>query len=66
MACSKDNAEAEELRREQERWIESAFASASAQRGRPAAKHVVLLSHVTPFMGHEDEPQGHFNWEVEG
>ena len=23
----------------------------------------VILSHIAPFMGSEDEPTGHFNWK---
>ena len=58
IAC--DNDEAREMRAEQERWIEAELTAARTA----GARHVVLLSHVTPFMGDEDEPQGHFNWEV--
>ena len=58
IAC--DNDEAKEMRKGQETWLESQLTFASTS----GATHVVLLSHVTPFMGDEDEPQGHFNWEV--
>lgn len=59
IACR--NEEATAMREAQERWMEAQF---EAARGS-GAKHVVLLSHVSPFMGEEEEPQGHFNWEVE-
>lgn len=56
------NAEAAQLRQAQEDWLESVLASEECKR----AKHVVLLTHVAPFMGREDESHGHFNWSVEG
>jgi 3',5'-cyclic AMP phosphodiesterase CpdA len=37
-------------------WIEAELAPA-ATRG---ATHVVVLSHIAPFMGSEDEPTGRF------
>ena len=58
IACRNDEAAA--MREAQERWMEEQFEAARWS----GAKHVVLLSHVTPFMGQEEEPQGHFNWEV--
>jgi len=59
IACKND--EAREMRAEQDAWLE---AQLHAARGS-GAKHVVLLSHVAPFMGEEDEPQGWFNWDPE-
>eukprot|EP00854_Cymbomonas_tetramitiformis_P015872 gene15872-18822_t len=58
-ACN--NFEADALCKEQEEWIKAEL-DAGATLG---SKHVVLLSHIAPFMGEEDEPQGHFNWAVE-
>ena len=54
-----DNPEADEMAREQAAWVEEEL-SASATAG---AVHVVVLSHITPFMGAEDEETGHFNWK---
>jgi len=54
-----DNPEADEMEREQAAWVEEEL-SASATAG---AVHVVVLSHITPFMGAEDEETGHFNWK---
>jgi len=48
------------LRREQDAWIDSQLASASAS----GAHHVVLLSHAAPFLGDEAEAHGYFNWEL--
>ena len=59
IACKND--EAREMRAEQDAWLE---AQLHAARGS-GAKHVVLLSHVAPFMGEEDESQGWFNWDPE-
>ena len=55
-----DNPEADEMEREQAAWVEEEL-SASATAG---AVHVVVLSHITPFMGAEDEETGHFNWKL--
>ena len=49
------------MRAEQEVWLERELTAARSC----GAKHVVLLSHVSPFMGDEDEAHGHFNWAVE-
>ena len=54
-----DNPEADEMAREQAAWVEEEL-SASATAG---AGHIVVLSHITPFMGAEDEETGHFNWK---
>lgn len=45
----------------QDRWLETALAV--AQQRRP--KHVVVLTHVPPFIGEPNEPQGWANWELE-
>ena len=36
------------------------------QAAKSNAKHVVVLSHIAPFMGEVDEPHGHFNWDPAG
>ena len=46
-----DNPEADALERKQAAWAEQQM-SAGATAG---AVHVVVLSHITPFMGAEDE-----------
>ena len=48
-------------RLEQDEWARRTFASALE---RPP-KHVVLLSHVPPFVGEEDEQAGWANWRPE-
>lgn len=60
IACNNDEAHA--MRVEQEAWLEEELSAAAGS----GAVHVVLLSHVTPFMGDEDEEHGHFNWEPVG
>lgn len=42
-------------------WIEAQFQA--LKRRQP--KHVVLLSHVPPFIAEPKEPQGWANWEQE-
>ena len=54
-----DNPEADALEREQAAWVESEMSA----RATAGAAHVVILSHITPFMGAEDEEVGHFNWK---
>jgi len=56
-----DNEEAAKMEAEQRAWLEREL-SPEATAG---ATHVVLLSHMAPFMGTEGEPCGHFNWRVE-
>jgi len=56
------NKEAAQLRRAQEEWLEGVLTPEECTR----ARHVVMLTHVAPFMGKEDESHGHFNWSVEG
>ena len=46
-----DNPEADAMRSEQEAWLEDTLSAAAGS----GAKHVVLLSHVSPFMGDEAE-----------
>lgn len=53
-----DAAHTQELRQDQDRWIASELA-------RTKAHHIVILSHVPPFVGHEEEPQGWATWEPE-
>ena len=42
-----------ELRQAQEEWLEAEFVMIR----QSGAKHVVVLSHVAPFMGAEEESQ---------
>lgn len=53
-----DDAESKELRAAQDKWVEEELAASKA-----VAKHIVLLSHVPPFVGKEDEEQGWATWE---
>jgi len=49
-----------QLREAQDQWIMERLESGAAR----AAKHIVILSHVPPCMGDEDEKQGWSNWEL--
>lgn len=48
----------EHLRTAQDRWIKAELAKVKGQ-----AKHIVVLSHVPPFVADEDEDQGWATWE---
>ena len=52
LSCANDEARA--MAAEQDTWLEAELGAAASA----GAKHVIILSHVTPFMGREDEPQG--------
>ena len=56
-----DDAHVLRERREQDAWARRAFAEATARR----AAHVVVLSHVPPFVADEDEQAGWANWRHE-
>lgn len=57
-----DSEHTENLRKKQDKWIARELADA-ARSGK--AVHVVVLSHVPPFVGSVDEAQGWANWELE-
>jgi len=59
--CEPENGEAAQMAAAQAAWLEKEL----APEATAGAMHVVLLSHIAPFMGHEDEPTGHFNWRAE-
>ena len=46
---------------QQDAWVQKAFEEAREMR----ARHVVMLSHVPPFIGCEDEQAGWSNWKHE-
>ncbi|CAJ1447701.1 unnamed protein product [Effrenium voratum] len=56
-----DSSKTESQRKDQDAWIEAQFAA--LRRRQP--KHVVMLSHVPPFIAEPSEPQGWANWERE-
>jgi len=55
-----DDTHTKELRRAQDEWIEEQFT-----RAAKGAVHVVVLSHVPPFVGSEDEERGWSNWNMD-
>ena len=57
-----ESAEAAALRAEQEAWVEDEL----SEEKTAGAAHVVLLSHISPFMGDENEETGFFNWQRAG
>ena len=57
----RDDSAVERERLEQDAWVERTFASALERR----PKHVVMLSHVPPFVHDEEEQPGWANWPQE-
>lgn len=55
-----DAVHTQKLREDQDKWIVSELA-----RAKGVAQHIVILSHVPPFVGQEEEPQGWATWELE-
>ena len=55
----RDDSHTAELRSAQDAWAARAFEEARAR----GAKHVVVLSHVPPFIQQEREQHGWANWE---
>ena len=54
-----DDEETVDLREQQDAWAHEAFREATLYK----AKHVVVLSHVPPFIADEDEQAGWGNWK---
>eukprot|EP00747_Dinoflagellata_sp_TGD_P168254 gnl/TRDRNA2_/TRDRNA2_194200_c0_seq1.p1 gnl/TRDRNA2_/TRDRNA2_194200_c0~~gnl/TRDRNA2_/TRDRNA2_194200_c0_seq1.p1 ORF type:complete len:389 (-),score=80.93 gnl/TRDRNA2_/TRDRNA2_194200_c0_seq1:15-1181(-) len=56
-----DGSETQDRRAEQDRWLEAELQAVAEK----SARHVVVLSHVPPFVGEPGEKQGWANWELE-
>jgi len=53
----KDDSDAHDLRTAHDAWLHAELDAEDTRR----ARHVILFSHIAPFLHHADEPGGYFN-----